>query len=817
MAEDVKILRRRMERAEAQIEALKSGEVDAVVGRKGVTMLRLREIEEALRESERFANKVLDADLSGIYIFDVDQGLPVFINRSCTRITGHTLEGLRNRDPEKFFELFHPEERKRVAAHIEKLRNARDDEAIDLESRFQTADGRWIWCLSRNTVFSRREDGAVREIIGSFQDITERVEAEASLRESEDRFRSLTNGLPLMVWVHDTEGRQVFINQTYARFFGVRLADVGGSGWQTLLHPEDGETYTAAFFDCVKRRRSFHSETRARDADGRWRWLETWARPRYAPSGEFLGYVGATADIEERKRMEVEIAAAGRRKDEFLAMLGHELRNPLAAITTALQVARKQTPDAGDDDWPAGIIERQTEVLRRLVDDLLDVSRITRGKIAIHRMPVEIGEQLRTAVLSLESAPEQTGRVTVSSPPEPVYVSADPARLQQVFANLLTNAVKYSPGGGEIRFSAEIEDGAVLIRCRDHGVGIPPEKTSEVFETFTQLDTSLDRESAGLGIGLALVKSLVEMHGGAVSAVSEGHGKGAEFRVVLPTIPRPRETEPPREPASASPGRGTAPRRLLIAEDNADLARSLTAVLETAGHTVRVVHDGNAAVSAFAETAPDAAVIDIGLPGLDGYGVAEAIRKGSGGGTPVLVGISGYARDAGRETDPFDRYMVKPVDTDELLRFIEVSTAEAGAAEPARPDPDTPPRRVLLIEDHPALGTLTLTELQTQGYEAILCVTGEEGVEKAADFRPDIVLCDLRLPGMNGVAVARKLREMEAARSAFIVALTASRVSDQEEHLLSAGFDRAVEKPLEPEALEGMVAEHRRSAGSPKG
>jgi CheY-like chemotaxis protein len=513
--------------------------------------------------------------------------------------------------------------------------------------------------------------------------------------------------------------------------------------------------------------------------------------------------------------MEAELEAANRRKDEFLAMLGHELRNPLAAITTALQVARKKAPDAGGDDgWPAEIIERQTEVLRRLVDDLLDVSRITRGKITLNPMPVEIGEHLETAVRSLEQAHDGNVWVTVSTPPEPVFVSADPARLQQVFNNLLTNAVKYSPEGGEIRFSAEIDGGAVMIRCRDQGMGMAPEKIPEIFEPFTQLDTPLHRENAGLGIGLALVKRLVEMHGGSVSAVSEGEGNGTEFRVTLPVIESPAEETPAPAAASVSRRSDIIPRRILLAEDNIDLARSLKTVLEETGHTVELVHDGPAAVSAARNNPPDAAVIDIGLPGLDGYKVAGTIREEADGAAPLLIGTSGYARDPARSSGPFDHYLVKPINIDALLGHIDALRGSAETETAPGPAPADGPLRVLLIEDHPALGTLMLMELRNHGYEAKLAKSGEKGIETAAEFLPHIVLCDLRLPGMNGPEVAGKLREMAATRPAFLVALTADRVEDQMDRLTAAGFDHAVTKPLEAQTLDRLVAEHRTAAGT---
>ena len=826
MTDEIAVLRRRLERAEAMVEALQGGQVDAVVGKSGVALLKLREAEAALEASERFAKQVLDASLTGIYIHDLDTGINVFINPAYTRLTGYTLDDLNRMGGETFFNLFHPDDRPPVTAHLDALRRAENGENREATFRFRTKDGRWIWRHSRAAVFSRGKDGAARQIIGNFQDITEWKRAERALKESEARFRDMSNGLPLIVWVHDAQGRLAFVNDTYCAFFGVDKEEAFGQKWKTFVHPEDGAGYTDAFLAAALEQRPFNAQARMMDGRGRWRWIESWARPRLSDEGRFLGMVGASADITDRKRIEAELETASRRKDEFLAMLGHELRNPLAAIGTALKAARREGKQSARH-WTDEIVQRQVELLRRLVDDLLDVSRITRGKIALDKTPVNIGRRLWDAVRTLEQIdPAGSGRVTVSEPETPLYASADPVRLDQILSNLLGNAVKYSPEGGEIRLSAEKQGDDVLVRCRDRGIGIPPDRISDIFDTFTQLGADLDRTGSGLGIGLALVKNLVELHGGAVTAVSKGPGKGSEFRVTLPAVDPPAEAPPVVKPATSGKNRPAggeadpAPRRILIAEDNVDLARSLRAVLEDAGHTVQVAHDGNAAVSAARKGRPEIVLIDVGLPGLDGYGVAEAIRRTPGLEKSVLIGISGYAREPARILDHFNHYLIKPVHPGDLLNRIRRASTLGPAPEPesepstdpsADPNPPERPLRVLLIEDHSALGAMMAMELKSHGYQTVLAKSGEIGVQKAEDFRPDIVLCDLRLPGMDGVETVGKLREMDAARSAFMVALSADRIEDETDRLTAAGFDAAVTKPLDPKALDRLVAEHRPS------
>ena len=603
----------------------------------------------------------------------------------------------------------------------------------------------------------------------------------------------------------DCDFNFVRVNETYARTCGYTPEEMVGKNHFALYPNAENEAIFARVRD-TGISIEFHDKPFIfPDQPDRgityWNWTLTAVKEN---TGKVKGLVFSLVETTERKQAEEALRDQDRRKDEFLALLGHELRNPLAALSTTINLLKKG-PSPERRQLGEAIIERQVGQLQRLVDDLLDVSRITRGKIELHKEPVEIGEHIKRTTWALKSSlADQRVSLWLSTPSAPAFVSADPVRLEQIFVNLLGNAAKFTPQGGDIWFSADQANGNVTIRCRDNGIGIEPDKISWIFEPFTQDGVELHRADAGLGIGLALVKNLVEKHGGSVSALSEGHGKGSEFIVTLPVI------EPPpskKESVSVSPAAsGTGKRRILIAEDNRDLAQMLRMLLEDAGHEVSVVHDGNSALSGARREHPDVMLIDIGLPGRNGYALAEAVRNTTGLANTLLIGISGYQQDHAKAEGCFDHYIVKPVDTDALLLLLDQAAENASDAGESDKTASRKACRILLIEDHPDLGTTTLEALRDAGYEAFLAQDGESGVETAKTLRPHIVLCDLRLPGMSGIEVAQELRKDKVRRSILLVALTAADVRSCEPEMKRAGFDCAVAKPLQLEMLQELVA-----------
>jgi CheY-like chemotaxis protein len=387
----------------------------------------------------------------------------------------------------------------------------------------------------------------------------------------------------------------------------------------------------------------------------------------------------ASTAIREREalqqREQVALKAADRAKDEFLAMLGHELRNPLSAITTSSHVLRAAQPGSRMHTQSQAIIERQARQMTRLVEDLLDISRLTMGKVALHPEPFDLAQLCAQLVQTWE----QSGRVApgrIRTELAPAWVEADRARIEQVVANLLDNASRFTPEGKRIHLRVRAGQGQSVVEVADEGAGIEPAMLPDVFKPFAQAPQGVDRSHGGLGLGLAVVHRLVEMHGGTVSVQSPGRGQGATFTVALPEAQAPDRTDPMPEPARKAAATGL---RVLVVEDGDDAREMMEAMLSLHGHEVRTAPDGAAALREAARFAPDAVLLDIGLPDLDGYEVARRLRAAPGSRGAFLVALTGYGQsedEAAAYAAGFDRHMTKPVEPAALARLLaEISPA----------------------------------------------------------------------------------------------------------------------------------------------
>ena len=493
---------------------------------------------------------------------------------------------------------------------------------------------------------------------------------------AERRLRFLADTIPSIVWTCSPDGTLTYANQHWYEFYG-RPSDGGPIDLNKLvLHPDDSGPVRALIERSLARGEKFEFEARHRSRDGDYCWYITRAVPWRDELGRLTAWFGVSTSVHEMKQLMQQLQETDRRKDEFLATLAHELRNPLAPLLNAVNVRRMSSPGAADDPLQ-GLMERQLAMLVRLIDDLLDVARITRGKLVLRPQPTTLQDVLSSAVETARPQLEQGGHpLTLRVPDAPVPLQADPMRLSQVFANLLNNAAKYSDPGSGIVLEASVGD-KIDVRVRDRGIGLDEAQTREIFELFVQADSALERARGGLGIGLTLVRQLVEMHGGVVQVHSEGPGKGAEFSVRLPLSgvsaaqARAANDDSPTAAhasgASVAPGpaRHAQPTRALVLDDNRDAADTLAMMLDLLGMEVRTLYDPTEFDQAFVAFAPDVVFLDVGMPGRSGYDVAAALRAMPGGADVLLVAVTGWGQPEDRRRTReagFDQHLVKPPD-----------------------------------------------------------------------------------------------------------------------------------------------------------
>ena len=536
------------------------------------------------------------------------------------------------------------------------------------------------WTFSARLVPEFGEDGGVESVLSIASDITEQELVDAALRESKARLEFTLAAAHVGDWEIDVASGECRHSALYDRCFGL---DAPVPGWNlemafARLHAQDRERVRRLVAHAFASRGDLGFEARVVWPDGSEHWIELHGSPyvsarasdREAPRLRFLGII---ADITLRKQIEATLRDADLRKDEFLATLAHELRNPLAPIRNAVQIMQLSR-DESLHDHARQIIERQLKQMVHLVDDLLDVSRISQGKVELRLEQIDVAAAVLDAIETSRPLVD-AGRhhlTTRLAPPRALMVSADGTRLTQIVANLLNNAAKYTPEGGHIQVLAEREGDEAVVTVQDSGIGLAPDMLPRVFDMFAQVDRSMERAQGGLGIGLALVKRLVEMHGGSVVATSDGPDRGCRFVVRLPLLPHPARAPRPHETRELSV-QETDGLRVLVVDDNVDSAESLSQVMRILGYPVAVAHDGAEAVEMAARWRPAVILMDIGMPRMSGLEAARAIRGSAGGGQPWLIALSGWgqAEDRRKSSDAgFDHHFVKPVDVESLIELI---------------------------------------------------------------------------------------------------------------------------------------------------
>ena len=472
-------------------------------------------------------------------------------------------------------------------------------------------------------------------------------------------------------YVFDLDGRFTYVNRALLALWQKELPEALGKNFFELDYPPElAARLQAQIQQTASSGQPVRDETPYTSAVAGTRAYEYIFVPVTDAHGKVVAVSGSTRDITERKEAEESLKQSDRRKDEFLATLAHELRNPLAPLRSGLQIMRLAKGDPVATEAARDMMERQLAHMVRLVDDLMDASRISRGHVELCPQRIPLAEGLQLALETVQPLlAESAHELDVQLPAIPVFVNADPARLAQVFSNLLSNAIKFTEPGGKIKLSAQLEGDEVMVRVADNGIGIAPDLQPTVFDMFAQADASAGRPRGGLGIGLSLAKGLVELHHGQIEVHSEGRGAGSEFIVRLPVVEAPQRAAPVASANDNAPAHG----KVLVVDDNTDAAESMAEILAMEGHDTRIAHNGLDALALAESFRPDVIFLDIGMPHLNGYETAQRIREHAWGERMALVALTGWGSDRDRERSHsagFDHHLVKPGGLAEIERII---------------------------------------------------------------------------------------------------------------------------------------------------
>ncbi len=569
-----------------------------------------------------------------------------------------------------WYEHIHPEDRERVVHGIHEAIDHGETFWTD-EYRYRRGDGSHAMVFDRGQIV-RDENGKPSRMVGSMLDLTERIEAQERLRQSEEKFRLMADTIPNLAWMARSDGYVFWYNQPFFEYTGTTPEELEGWGWQSVHDPEVVPEVLERWQHTLATGEPFNMVFPLKGADGTFRPFLTRVNPLRDEAGEIRYWFGTSTDISEQQESQTrlrEIAAqlseADRRKDEFLATLAHELRNPLAPIRMGLEAMRVF---AGDPETMAEIrdtMERQTQQLIALVDDLLDVSRITRGKLELRRARVELKDVVSSAVEASTPFIREAGHtLSLTIPDDSLPLDADPHRLSQVLSNLLNNAAKYTPEGGTIDFRARQQQDRVILSVKDNGIGIPQEMRDRIFEMFAQIERPMEKGYTGLGIGLTLVKSLVEMHDGNIEVFSEGEGRGSEFVVHLP-LAGVSTTQAVRKKALSGGGTSGKKRKVLIVDDNIPAAQMLSLVVKMLGSEIELAADGQEAIEVAERFRPDVVLMDLGMPRMNGYEATKHIRSQPWGQDMLIVALTGWGQDQDKQRTQeagFDHHLTKPAE-----------------------------------------------------------------------------------------------------------------------------------------------------------
>lgn len=627
----------------------------------------------SLRESEARFRAALNAGRLGTWETDHSTRTRVWSEEGM-RLFGLDLpagRGTVDGPNDEYVAAIHPDDR-HLVAHFRALAERLD--SFPAEYRIVRPDGTTLWLAGRGAVVARFPDGRPMRLVSIMGDDTERRQAEEHLRLERERL-----GLALSVGrmgAYDfnlRDGVLWWSPQMYA-VFGVDPASFVPTpeSVTALLHPDDRQTFHRQRDEALAERRVLEIEMRAVRPDGTLLWVAHRGQADYDGDGRPVRSFGISMDITERRRIEDILRDADQQKDRFLAVLAHELRNPLAPIRSAVELLRR--PGLGGDKaaWCHDIIDRQVRQMSHLLDDLLDLSRLSRGQLRLQLRTLDVAHVLERALETAEPWITAAGHaLAVTVPSDTFRVEGDLARLTQVFSNVLINAAKYTPAHGRIDVSAEARDGWLALRIADNGIGISAEHLPLVFALFAQVESSVGRADAGQGVGLSLAKSLLDLHGGTIDAFSDGVGTGSLFEIRLPLAASPPSAAPATGEASLSPVRS---RRVLFVDDQRDIADSYALLFRERGHVAEAAYDGGGALDVAESFQPEFCVVDLGMPGVDGLELGRRIRAAPWGATVTLIAHSGWGQDDDRRRSSdagFDHHVLKPAEPEALFRLIE--------------------------------------------------------------------------------------------------------------------------------------------------
>ena len=627
-------------------------------------------------------------DTMSLYIVQLEPSMHVVFNtRPISALLGYSRELHPEMTLERVHELLHPDDRDGLQRHVARIRTLADGAVAEYRHRMRTAAGAWAWIEVRDAVLTRDASGAALQVIGTAREITEQMRAAEALLASEARHRLLVETMLQGVVRHTADGTIIGLNAAAGRILGRPRDEVIGSdpvNEERNTIREDGALFPGLEHPSSVAQRTgqpcrgvvmgvYNWELRE------YRWLRVDAVPlfRRGESEPFEVYT-VFEDITRERQNAVALQDAHTRKDHFIATLAHELRNPLAPIRNAVAVMRLTQSADAQLVWCQQIIDRQVSHMSRLLDDLLDASRISNGKLELRRERVRLADVIAQSVETARPLLDAAHHVlTIDLGPDEAIIDGDPMRVAQVFSNLLTNAAKYSEPGGRIAVTSEIEGAQVQVHVRDTGIGIDAQFLPRIFEMFGQVESALDRSQDGLGIGLSLAQALVEMHGGTISAHSDGPGLGTEFTVSLPLSISGAVAE--RAPMADTTMASGALRRVLVVDDNHDGCDSLAALLRLNGFGVETVYDGVEAIARARQWRPEVVLLDIGLPTLSGYDVCHAIRELVGGEAVLIFALTGWGSQADLERTRragFDAHFVKPIDIGALAGLMPLTRGE---------------------------------------------------------------------------------------------------------------------------------------------